>query len=359
MVKETENMCKLSIVIPVYNGAPYINSCLENLDKQTFKDWEAIFVNDGSPDNTWKVLTELVTPKEKCKAVSQTNGGTSKARNTGLANATGQYVTFMDVDDELDPCMYETLVGMMDETGADIATCGYWFKVETDKGEPYLEPKSYPTCFLADRAAIRSKLVDLWDKDMLYNVWNKMYRMDLIKNYHLQYRVGHVYTEDRVFNRACLEVCSSIAITEQCLYYYIRERTGSTSEKYREDYFDIRHKEYMEAQLHFKVMDAWDAKAQEYVCREFVERVAGCIENIFHAENTLTDKEKKMRIAEVISHLDVREALKYAKCRSKKMKILVMPLKLQNTELTWLIYKMIYIVRKSNPALFHKLKGKR
>ena len=58
-------MCKLSIVIPVFNGAPYINSCLENLDKQTFKDWEAIFVNDGSSDNTWKVLTELVTPKEK------------------------------------------------------------------------------------------------------------------------------------------------------------------------------------------------------------------------------------------------------------------------------------------------------
>lgn len=352
-------MCKLSIVIPVYNGAPYIKSCLENLDKQTFKDWEAIFVNDGSPDNTWEVLTKLVTPKEKCKTVTQTNGGTSKARNTGLANATGQYITFMDVDDELDPSMYETLVRLLDDTGVDIAICGYWFKVETGKGEPYLEPKTYPTCFLQDRAAIRSRLVDLWDMDMLYNVWNKMYRMDFIKNYHLQYRVGHVYTEDRVFNRACLEVCSSIAITEQCLYYYVRERTGSTSEKYRKDYFDIRHKEYVEAQSHFKAMGAWDAKAQEYVCREFVERIAGCIENIFHAESALTEKDKKARIAEVISHPDVCKALKYAKCRSKKMRILVFPLKLQNTVLTWLVYKAVYTVRKSNPILFHKLKGRR
>ena len=64
--------------------------------------------------------------------MSQTNGGTSKAHNTGLANATGQYVTFMDIDDELDPCMYETLIGMMDETCADIVNRGYWFKVETD-----------------------------------------------------------------------------------------------------------------------------------------------------------------------------------------------------------------------------------
>lgn len=352
-------MCKLSIVIPVYNGATYIKSCLEDLDKQTFKDWEAIFVNDGSQDNTWEVLTELVAPREKCKAVTQTNGGTSKARNTGMANANGTYVAFMDVDDELDPHMYETLVRLLDDTGVDIGLCGYWFKVETGKGKPYLEPKNYPACVLRGQAAIREKLISLWDTDMLSNVWNKLYRMDWLQQNGLQYREGHVYTEDRVFNRACLEKCRALAVSDQCLYYYVRERADSTSEKYRDDYFSIRHKEYMEFQTHFKRMGIWNDTAREYVSREFIERTAGCIENIFHAESALTEREKKSRMAEVISHPDVREALKCAKCRSRKMRILVLPLKLHNTGLTWFVYKAVYTVRKSNPALFHKLKGRR
>lgn len=360
-------MCKqssrLTIVIPVYNGAVYIKNCLQNLERQTFKDWQAIFVNDGSTDTSREILDDVVAKHEKCMVIHKPNGGTAQTRNAGLDKAEGQYITFMDVDDELDPGMYECLVGLMDATHADMGICGYYFKVEQYQNgrveEVYLEEKKYPSCVLKGQDAIRERLVDMWDQDTLYNVWNKIYRMDLIREKGIRYRDGHVYTEDRVFNRAFLEQCSSIAVTDRCLYYYIRERTGSTSEKYRKDYFDIRHKEYVEAQRHFKAMDAWDAKAQEYVCREFVERVAGCIENIFHAENALTKKEKKARIATVISHPDVREALKYARCRSKKMRILVMPLKLNNTELTWLLYKSVYTVRKSNPALFHKLKGER
>lgn len=354
---------KLSIVIPVYNGAKYVRTCLEMIRRQTLQDWEAIFVNDGSTDNSGALLDELAQMDARVMAFHQKNGGTSRARNCGLEHAKGEFVTFMDCDDELDPQMYETLVRLIEDTGTDMAVCGYYFKVEHAAGgeaaTAYLEEKSYPDCVLKSREQIREKLADLWDKDMLYNVWNKVYRMRLIREKELRYRDGHVYTEDRVFNRLFIENCDSIAVTSQCLYYYIRERMGSTSEKYRDDYFAIRHKEYMEFQTHFKTMGVWNAAAREYVSREFVERTAGCIENIFHAESALTGKDKKARIAEVISNPDVREALKYAECRSKKMRILVMPLKLQNTELTWLVYRAVYAVRKSDPVLFHKLKGKR
>ena len=354
---------KLSIVIPVYNGEKYVSTCLEMIRQQTLQDWEAVFADDGSTDNSGELLDELAKTDERVKVYHQKNGGTARARNCGLDHASGQFVTFMDCDDELDPRMYETLVKLIEDTGTDMTVCGYYFKVEQAvNGEvttAYLEDKTYPDCILKGRDQIREKLVDLWDKDMLHNVWNKVYRMSLIRKKGLRYRDGHVYSEDRVFNRLFIENCDSIAVTSQCLYYYVRERVGSTSEKYWDIYFDIRHKEYIEQQEHFQHMDLWNDEAREYVCREFVERTAGCIENIFHAENALTEKDKKARIAEVISHPDVREALKYAKCRSKKMRILVMPLELQNTGLTWLVYKVVYTVRKSNPALFHRLKGKR
>ncbi len=80
-----------------------------------------------------------------------------------------------------------------------------------------------------------------------------------------------------------IENCNSIALTDECLYYYIRERAGSTSEKYWTDYFDIRHKEYIEFPMHFKAMKVWDEKAKEYVRRGLAERVfAICINPLFY-----------------------------------------------------------------------------
>ncbi len=353
-------MCKLSIVIPVYNGSPYIEECLRNLEKQTMTDWEAIFVNDGSADNSWEILKKIKENRANIQIVSQKNGGTARARNAGLERVSGKYVTFMDVDDELAPDMYKKLVRLMESSGADMGICGYYFKIEAGAGSSgYLEEKTFPSCVLKNPEQIKEKLVQLWDADMLSNVWNKIYRMDLIRAKNLRYRDGHVYTEDRVFNRLFLENCGSVAVLQDCLYYYIRERAGSTSEKYRDNYFDIRHKEYIEFQTHFKAMGAWDDEAREYVSREFVERIAGCIENLFHAKGSLSEKQKKEKIRSFITHPDVQEALKYARCRSKKMRILAAPLKMRNTELTYLIYKAVYIVRKNDPALFHKLKGKR
>lgn len=355
--------CKLSIVIPVYNGSPYIEHCMDDLVKQTFQDWEAIFVNDGSTDGSGELLDRSAIRDKRFEVIHQNNGGTARARNAGLARAKGKYITFLDVDDELDPQIYEKLIHLMDETGADMGVCGYYFKIEriTEEGPEttYLEEKTYPSCFLKGREVIKEKLVDLWDKDLLHNVWNKLYRMDLIREKGMRYRDGHVYSEDRVFNRLFIENCDSIAVTEECLYYYVRERTGSTSEKYWDNYFAIRHKEYHEFQTHFKNLDMWDETAREYVCREFTERIAGCIENIFHAEKILTDREKREKIKWIISHPDVQEALKYAKTRSRKMKILLQPIRLKNVGATYLMYLTVYNIRKANPVLFHTLKGRR
>lgn len=358
-----EKKIMLSIVVPCYNAEKYIKLAVDNLENQTFTDWEAIFVDDGSTDSTGKILDELLKDKEKYIVIHKENGGTASTRNMGIEAASGKYITFLDVDDEVSVDIYEKLSVMMDKTGADMSVCGFYFKVEKNDGSriqtTYLEEKSYPKVLFKSRNSIRKHLVDMWDSDILSNVWNKMYRMELIKDKGLMYRNGHVYTEDRVFNRQFIENCNSIAITDECLYYYIREREGSTTEKYREDYFDIRHKEFNEFQTHFKNMGVWTPKAREYVCREFTERISGCIENIFHADNELSANKKRQKIYEVINHQDVKKAVAFAKCRSTKMKILVLPIKIRSVWLTYILYQAVYAIRKSNPALFHKLKSRR
>ena len=351
-------------MIPVYNGEKYVRTCLGMIRRQTLQDWEAIFVNDGSADNSGELLDELAKTDERVRVYHQKNGGTARARNCGLDHVAGEFVTFMDCDDELDPRIYETLVRLIEDTGADMSVCGYYFKIERAANyrteTAYLEEKSYPSCFLKDREQIKERLVELWDRDMLYNIWNKVYRMSLIREKGICYREGHVYSEDRVFNRAFIEnCCGSMVITSECLYYYIRERVGSTSERYWDIYFNIRHKEYNEQREHFQRMGLWNDEAREYVCREFVERIAGCIENVFHAGDSLTKKQKKGKIRAFITHPDVQEALRYAKCRSRKMKLLLYPVRQENVFITYWLYKTVYMIREKDPTLFHKLKGKR
>ena len=323
----------MTIVVPVYNGALYINHCVEQIKAQTYKNLEVIFVNDGSKDNSEQVCRDAIKDDDRFTLINKENGGTSTTRNKGIDNAHGKYIAFFDCDDEYDPEMIATLVSAMELNNSDMVSCGYFFKVQTEN-ETYLEEKCYPYRVFPDFDSMKAEYVDIWDSDMLYNIWNKLYRM-FIKG------------------------CNGVTFIDKCLYYYVRERSGSTSERYWDKNFEVRDKEYNELKAHFKEMHVWNEKSREYVSREFIERVAGCIENVFHAEGCLSSVQKKQLVKSMVRHPDVREASRYAQCRSKKMRIIAMPIKMNWSFGSYIIGWMIYKVRKSNPVLFHKLKGKR
>lgn len=348
----------VTIVIPVYNGEAYIHHCVEQIKAQSYQNLEVIFVNDGSTDHTKEVCEQSIKGDDRFLLVNKENGGTSTTRNRGIDCAHGKYIAFFDCDDEYDPEMISVLVAEMEQYHADMVSCGYYFKIQTE-GETYLEEKYYPFRFFPDFESMREEYVAIWDSDMFYNIWNKLYRMDVIKNNQIRYREGHVYTEDRVFNRAFIKACKGIVFVEQCLYYYIRERAGSTSERYWEKNFEVRDKEYHELKEHFRDMNVWNEISREYVSREFIERVAGCIENVFHAEESLDSKQKKELVKHMVHHPDVREACRYARYKSRKMKLIAMPIKKDWPSGAYLVGWMIYKIRKSNPVLFHQMKGKR
>lgn len=348
----------VTIVVPIYNGEPYIKHCVEQIQAQTYKNLEVIFVNDGSTDNTIEVAEKAIRDDNRFILINKENGGTSTTRNKGIDNAHGKYIAFFDCDDEYDPDMIFILVSEMEKRNADMVSCGYYFKVQAGE-QTYLEEKSYPDRYFPDFNSMKDEYVAIWDSDMFYNIWNKLYRMEVIEKYGIRYREGHVYTEDRVFNRAFISKCRGIVMIDKCLYYYIRERSGSTSERYWEKNFEVRDKEYNELKEHFHDMDLWNDVSREYVSREFIERVAGCIENVFHAGDQLTKAQKKKLVKDMVNDPDVREASKYATCRSKKMKIIAAPIKMNWPLYAYMIGYMIYKVRQNNPVLFHKLKGHR
>lgn len=116
---------KISVVVPAYNIAQWLPRCLGSLLAQTYSNMEIIVVNDGSTDDTKAVLDRYAAEHSRVKAIHKENGGVTSARLAGAAAATGQWIGFMDGDDEIEPQMYQHLLENAHTYGADISHCGH------------------------------------------------------------------------------------------------------------------------------------------------------------------------------------------------------------------------------------------
>ena len=158
-------MVKVSVIIPVYKVEEYLPACLDSVVKQSFQDWEAICVNDGSPDKCGEILAEYAKKDKRIKVTTQKNQGVSAARNRALAAARGEYVCFLDSDDELHPDFLEKMYRAMTETRSDIVSCDFTkTSFDLSRKNHYATPKIYAPvfdCFLRGSPKIVSSV---WGK---------------------------------------------------------------------------------------------------------------------------------------------------------------------------------------------------
>ncbi len=118
-------MPKVSVIIPVYNAAGYLKDCLDSLQNQSFTDFEALLIDDGSTDHSRDILERYARLDSRFIVLRQPNGGASRARNTGLERAQGEYICFTDADDLLHPQYLETLLYFAQTYGAQLVTAQY------------------------------------------------------------------------------------------------------------------------------------------------------------------------------------------------------------------------------------------
>ncbi len=116
---------KITVIVPAYNTAPWLVRCLDSLLNQTYPDLEVIVVNDGSTDDTGRILDAYAAEHPRVRAIHKENGGVTSARLRGLREATGDWIGFSDADDAAEPEMYQRLMKNALEHGADIAHCGH------------------------------------------------------------------------------------------------------------------------------------------------------------------------------------------------------------------------------------------
>lgn len=168
----------ISIIVPVYNVERFLPKCIESLISQTYKDIEIILVDDGSPDDCGRICDEYAKKDNRIKVIHQINKGVSAARNVALAQAQGDYIAFCDPDDFCAEDMYEKMLAAMEDSDADLVTCGYDYYNENyqlDKNRSYVIQDNE----MMARDDLFRKLADM-PPTIRHGVVTKVFRRSLI-----------------------------------------------------------------------------------------------------------------------------------------------------------------------------------
>lgn len=234
-------MPAVSIIIPVYRVENKIRRCLDSILEQTFTDFECILVDDGSPDQSGIICDEYTGKDKRFKVIHQQNAGVSVARNTGLAAAQGEYITFVDSDDYVLADFLEKLYMEIEEHRADISFCNY-YSVSADGG--FTEQKhGYSRGYILERNGIQDELLEHIrcndNTTGYFSLWNKMFSKQLITDNNILLDSKMSFGEDMMFVLKSFEHCNRIVFVEKCLYCYEQLESGLFNKYYRAFLDDI------------------------------------------------------------------------------------------------------------------------
>lgn len=217
MIRLQSSNPRLSVIIPIYNVEKFLRECLDSLIAQTFKNWEAILVDDGSTDSSGAICDEYAFRDARFRVFHKANGGQSSARNLALDNVRGEYIGFVDSDDILTTTMYEVLMSDIDTYDADIATCSFTMLYP----DRTVKAPAVPNFIVADHdEALRIICLDGTDTDAL---WNKVYRREV---FNLRFPDGKLFEDTRVIAHV-FDNARKVVFNPRALYLY-RMRAGST-----------------------------------------------------------------------------------------------------------------------------------
>lgn len=202
----------VSVVIPVYKADKYLRRCLDSLIAQTFTDWQAICIDDGSPDRSPAILDEYASRDSRFKVIHKTNAGVSAARNDGIENADGDFIHFLDADDWVDADYYQSMVTVAQDSGADMVVSGF---VSDNK---YTKPIVYKDVRMVrgivDKLCMTFALTDSY-------VWRYLFKADFVRVNNMRFNTNLIAQEDTLFVLDAIAVAGAVACVPWVNYHYM------------------------------------------------------------------------------------------------------------------------------------------
>lgn len=228
LLKSEKNNVIISVIIPVYNAEKYLERCLDSVINQTFDCIEILCVDDGSTDNSAKIIEKYCQKDSRVKLLSKKNGGLSSARNYGMKYAKGDYINFVDSDDWIEIDTLQKAISKM--TGSiDIVAWGATLINEglDQNYRGFIIGSEYHRIKINGQRSINNNII----LNTTYTVWNKLFKSSILKKYSIEFSEGRLY-EDNDFTIIYFAHCRDGYFLSDYLYNYV-QRPNSIMEKVR------------------------------------------------------------------------------------------------------------------------------
>lgn len=212
-------MVKVSVILPIYNVAKYLPKCLDSILNQTLQDIEVICVNDESPDNSLDILNQYAKLDDRIIIINQPNSGPGRARNNGIKQANGEYVSFVDPDDWIDENMLDAMYKTAKKENADLVECGVMTHNEKN-GKTKTKVEKVNNIFN-------------WQDNPQYVFqgitagWSKLCRLACLKENNIVFADGKC-AEDQIFTIALRISANKIVYMKETFYHYLIRKTSIT-----------------------------------------------------------------------------------------------------------------------------------
>ena len=291
-------MCTISVIVPVYNAEAFLHRCIDSILSQTYTDFELLLIDDGSKDKSGEICDEYAQKDTRVRVFHKENGGVSSARNLGLDNAKGEWITFVDSDDWLPSKSLDSLVK---EKDIDFVISGF-----ANKNRIPIVPSC---CGIHKNKALQDFIVANYQNPFLAAPWAKLFRREMILSKGLSFDLNLKVCEDAIFVSNYLLYINNVFVLDDICYVY--EEPDNFGEKYSSILAqDINSTFYlfeMTRKIYSKLNERFGVTSIKSDCSIIYGLLENCILNYRHDRNTLG------RFCSFLNDAYVVEALKKKK----------------------------------------------
>lgn len=323
----------ITIIIPIYNVEHYLQSCIESVVNQSYENLDIILVDDGSSDGSGSLCDYYARTDMRVTCIHQANCGLSGARNAGIPLMKGEYVFFVDADDELCPDAIQTLVNYLMEEEWDLVVFGFnKIRIEYSQGKEnktleIVEKDDIGDCDIISFSKRLEKVE--YGKLVGYEpVWDKLYNTDIIRKHNMRFEVKAIGNEDREFNLRYLDYCNKILVIKECLYnYYIRTNNGmgaTLSFGSLANRFAIVNQNYEEYLLSF--IERHGLQTENMMVgfyHDYINEVVKCLLYIYRGDRALNLEDATKIVTEIINYPLVVRGIESYYCRNEREDVII------------------------------------
>lgn len=314
----------VSVILPVFNAAEYLEQTFEDILHQSYQIIELIVIDDGSTDNSWEIIQQYAQKDKRVRAVQVNNGGPSKARNIGLEMVQGEFIRFIDADDRVSKDSIKTMVDKAKENYSIDLVIGNYLCIPDHnyfKGDTFnnleIERKEFAKYFLKNA------------KSFYYGVaWNKLYKKEIIEQHHIRFDETLDWCEDLCFNLDYYEKCNIIALINSCegVYtYYSREDsiTAGLSIRAKEELQEMDKKRYEKILKYCSLLGLEETAKLEWKYSGLYYQLSGIV------MEPQKHRQKYKKFKKLMNQEEVRKYIWYKQAESKMWKFLKYVIKMK------------------------------